>query len=271
VIDQWLEMYNTGDISHADEIFTSDFVPHMPAILGIANRSDYLALIAAPGVLNPHMVAEDLFIAGDEMVGRFSISAIWPTGVPYNNTAICFFRFKDGRIAEEWWEADFIGVMQQTGQLPPTRSVYVWSPPSTVTGDPGVPGQNASLAVRITQSVNARNSVLFDRVISAEYVNHDPVAWYAVDKDTEAAFIEAMLTAFPDQRITIEDIVASGDRVAVRYTITGTQLGPFGEIPPTGIQVHWSAMSIFRIADRKIVEAWWSEDMIGLMQQLTVP
>jgi predicted ester cyclase len=271
VLVPWLEMYNTGDISHADEIFTPDFAPHMPAVMGITNRSEYLALIENPGVLNPNMILEDLVVAGDEMVGRFAVTATWPTGTVYTNTAICFFRFEDGRIAEEWWEADSMGVLEQVGQLPPTRPTYVWSSPSSVIGSPGVPGQNVSLAIRTTQAVNAGNSVLWDRVISTEYANHDPVAWYAVDRVTTAAFVEAMLTAFPDQRIIIEDIVASGDRVAVRYTVTGTQLGPLGEIPPTGRQVHWSAMSIFRIADGKIVEGWWSKDAIGLMQQLMVP
>ncbi len=275
VIDRWLEMYNTANVSKADKIFTPDFVPHFPAVqlVGVVDRASYLAKAVNPGALNTHIVLDDFFGVADEMVGRFTITATWPPNKPYTNTAIVFFRFEDGRIAEEWWEADFMGVLEQAGQLPPTRPAfaYVWSPPSPVKGYPSGAGQNASLACRSVQAANAVNFPLWASMISADYVNHDPVAWYATDRATEAAFMQFMFTAFPDQRFTIEDIVASRDRVALRLTITGTQLGKFGALPATGRQVHWSGMAIFRIADGKIVEGWWSEDVLDLMQQLTAP
>ncbi len=278
LIDQWLEMYNTADISQADKIFTPDFVPHFPLTLGtpIVDRASYLASIETPGVLNAQIVLEDLFGAGDEFVGRFTITAEWPLpvppySIPYTNTAIVFFRFAGDRIAEEWWETDFLGVLEQVGAMPRTRPTYSWSAPSSVTGDPGVPGQNASLAIRVTQAANTGNFVLFDYVVSAEYVNHNPLATSVVDRDAEAVYIQAVLTAFPDRSISIEDLVADGDRVAIRCEITGTQLGTFAGLPATGRQVHLSSMAIFRIADRQIVEGWWAEDALSLILQLTAP
>ncbi|MGM0670229.1 MAG: ester cyclase, partial [Gemmatimonadota bacterium] len=63
--------------------------------------------------------------------------------------------------------------------------------------------------------------------------------------------------------------IASGDRVAVRRTVTATHEGEFAGIPATGREVSRTGMTIYRIADSRIAEAWWSYDALGLMMQLT--
>jgi predicted ester cyclase len=270
VIDRWLEMYNRADVSQADEILTPDFIPHMPGNLGIVDRASYLAKIVTPGVLYAHMTIQDLFGEGNTMVGRFTITAVWPPSRPYTNTAIVFFRFENSRIAEEWWELDFMGVLEQVGQLPRTRPTYEWSAPSLGTGYPWIPQFNAGLVRYAVQAVNTENYVHLHHILSADYKNHDVVAPYAFNRATFEAFEKSIMhTAFPDQHITIEDIVLSGDRVAIRCSITGTQEGPFGSLPPTGRFVQWTSMTIYRIADGKIVEGWWSYNALSLMHQLT--
>jgi steroid delta-isomerase-like uncharacterized protein len=79
-----------------------------------------------------------------------------------------------------------------------------------------------------------------------------------------------MLAAFPDFAVTVEDAVAEGDKVALRVTIRGTHQGALMGTPPTGKPIAISGMSLWRIADGKIVERWESADMLGLMQQLGV-
>ncbi len=66
--------------------------------------------------------------------------------------------------------------------------------------------------------------------------------------------------AFPDMRITVEDMIAEGDRVAARVTMRGTHQGEFQGITPTGKRVQVRAMDMFRIADGKIVEHWGHGD-----------
>jgi predicted ester cyclase len=271
VIDRWLEMYNRADVSQADEILAPDFIPHMPALLGIVDRASYLAKVVTPGVQYTHITLQDLFGGDDMLVGRFTITAVWPSTRPYINTAIVFFRFKNGQIAEEWWDLDFRGVLEQVGQLPPTRATYEWSSPSLATGEPGRPQQNATLAHFAIQAINTQNFLLLDHIFSANYVYHNVVVPYAHDRVSNKAFMKTMFIAFPDQRLTIEDIVVSGDRVAVRSTITGTQLGPFGALPATGRHVRYTSTTIFRIADGRIVEWWDSFDALALMKQLTAP
>lgn len=75
---------------------------------------------------------------------------------------------------------------------------------------------------------------------------------------------------FPDVRYVIEDLVAEGDRVVVRWTASGTQEGAFGPIPPTHRTVSWSGVHIFRIRDGRFVEYWVESDSLGRLRQLGV-
>jgi steroid delta-isomerase-like uncharacterized protein len=79
-------------------------------------------------------------------------------------------------------------------------------------------------------------------------------------------------TAFPDNHTSIDDVVAEGDKVVVRFTNRGTHQGEGMGIPPTGKRVVYTGIDIFRIEDGRIVERWGEVDGLGLGQQLgTVP
>jgi len=76
-------------------------------------------------------------------------------------------------------------------------------------------------------------------------------------------------TAFPDLRFNIEDIVSNGDRVAARFTFTGTHRGALFGIEPTGRTVNVTMMGFFRLADGRVTEMWEDYDEAGMRQQLT--
>jgi len=272
VIDRWLQMQNTLNVSQADEILSPDFVPHMPAFLGITDRASYLAKFAAPGALYGHVVLQDLFGRDDMLVGRFTVHAVWPPNLPYANTFIVFFRMADGLIAEEWWELDFLGLLEQVGQLPATRDVYSWTAPSLATGVQGVPLVNSRLAGLAVEAINRSDFALQTSLPARDYKNHDVVAPFASDRAGYQFYLQnVLLAAFPDLRIMIDETVASGDRVALRCTFTGTHQGPFGQLPPTGKPVRWTSMVIYRFASGRIADAWWAYDALALMTQLMTP
>lgn len=75
-------------------------------------------------------------------------------------------------------------------------------------------------------------------------------------------------SAFPDLHFTLDDMVAEGDKVAVRWTITGTHKGGFMGIPPTNKEVTSWGIEIYRIAGGKFVELWERFDDFGFMKQL---
>lgn len=78
-------------------------------------------------------------------------------------------------------------------------------------------------------------------------------------------------TAFPDLQFSLHDVVSSGDRVAARFTFTGTHRAPLFGVEPTGRTVTVSLMAFFRLADGRIVEMWEDYDEHGMRQQLTRP
>ncbi len=76
--------------------------------------------------------------------------------------------------------------------------------------------------------------------------------------------------AFPEMQITVEDMIAEGDKVVVRWIGHGTHKGEFLGIAPSGNQVTFRGVIIVRIAGGKVVEHWDYNDKLGLMQQLGV-
>jgi predicted ester cyclase len=77
--------------------------------------------------------------------------------------------------------------------------------------------------------------------------------------------------AFPDLLFTIEDIVAEGDRVTTRGTLSGTNTGPLDGLPPTGRPVRVPYTDVLRLGDGGFVEHWVQLDQLGLLRQLGVP
>ncbi len=82
------------------------------------------------------------------------------------------------------------------------------------------------------------------------------------------AFFSNLRSALPDLHVTIEEMLAEGDRVAVRYSIEGTHCGDAMGTAPTGQKVRFGGISIARIAGGKIAEAWNNLDQLGLLRQI---
>ena len=82
------------------------------------------------------------------------------------------------------------------------------------------------------------------------------------------AMIAPLLQGFPDLRFTIQDMVAEGSRVVVRWTSQGTHRGMFAGTAPTGRQVSNQGIGIYRVEDGKIVESWVQVDRLGVLQQI---
>jgi steroid delta-isomerase-like uncharacterized protein len=76
--------------------------------------------------------------------------------------------------------------------------------------------------------------------------------------------------AFPDLHIAVEDLIEEGDRVVARQTVTGTNLGEYMGMPPTGKSVIYNEIFIFRFADGRIAETWGVVDVLSQMKQLGV-
>jgi predicted ester cyclase len=72
----------------------------------------------------------------------------------------------------------------------------------------------------------------------------------------------------PDLRVVIDDMIAEGDKVAVRYTLEGTHEGDLFGVPPTGRRVSIESFSVERVSEGKIREHWRITDTLDMLQQL---
>lgn len=88
--------------------------------------------------------------------------------------------------------------------------------------------------------------------------------------DAVIDFLDAHFETFPDYAGTTEEMIAEGDLVSVRYSVSGTHTGNYRDIEPTGHTVEWSGIAMYRIEDGKITEIWLEEDRLGLLEQLEV-
>ena len=117
----------------------------------------------------------------------------------------------------------------------------------------------------VEEGWNKGNLDVFDELVAIDAVHHD---WKTHGLEAFKQAISADMTAFPDLQMTIEDMIAEGDKVAVRYTFRGTQKGETQDIPPTGKYVTVPGIFICRCAGGKIVEEWDIWDDLGPLQQL---
>jgi predicted ester cyclase len=114
----------------------------------------------------------------------------------------------------------------------------------------------------------ADNPDVLDEVYAPDVVWHEP------DQEIRGLeqakqFVTTYKTAFPDMTVTVEDLIAEGDKVVSRVTLRGTHQGETEEFgPPTGRQVELKGITISRIEGGKIVEDWDSYDNLSAMLQL---
>ena len=88
------------------------------------------------------------------------------------------------------------------------------------------------------------------------------------NKEGFKQFIYLLWKAFPDIRITFEDIIIEGNKVACRYILSGTHKGEFVDLKPTDKQFRVNGMTIFSFLDAIVIERWNLVDMLSLMEQL---
>ncbi len=117
--------------------------------------------------------------------------------------------------------------------------------------------------------LNHGNLTVFEEILAPTYVNHNmpmpepgPAGFRAV--------VGAFLSAFSGFQVTLEAVIAEGDKVSTRGYFTGTHTGAFMGIPATGKPVHITYCDMWRIENGKAVENWVQMDMLGMMQQLGV-
>jgi steroid delta-isomerase-like uncharacterized protein len=127
------------------------------------------------------------------------------------------------------------------------------------------------IALDLNARINAGDIAGAAALLAEDVVNHAAVP-EAQGRSGFERIMAKLCTAFPDLQHTIEDVLADGDKVVLRTTVTGTQTGPFGMVhlsfPATGKPVRFEQIHIYRVARGVVVEQWMALDSAALYRQL---
>ena len=124
---------------------------------------------------------------------------------------------------------------------------------------------NKALARRMYEEVNKGNLAIIDELFADDFVEHEEFPGLAPGKDGVRQFFVMMRTAFPDLRLVQEDMMAEGEKVFIRASMTGTHRGEFMGIPATGKQIAVLFADVVRIANGQAVEHWGVTDTGAMM------
>ena len=115
--------------------------------------------------------------------------------------------------------------------------------------------------------LNGGQIALLQEIAILDYNEHDPIPGQANGLEGLKQRVGMLRSAF-QPRFTLEDMIAEGDKVVVRWTNRGTHVGEFMGIPPTGKSFSIAGIDIHRLSNGKLAEHWHVVDLFGQMQQL---
>jgi len=105
-------------------------------------------------------------------------------------------------------------------------------------------------------------------IIDPQFVDHGAPTGAPRGHEYISQFCNGLWSAFSDLDYRIDDLFAAGDRVCVRFTVSGTHRGAFAGVAATGRAVAWEIFDIFRIVNGVMTDRWGLSDVPGLMRQL---
>lgn len=292
IVTRYVYEVNMQNFDAFDEFVDPGFIDHdpipnqQPGIPGL--KDAYRMFTAAfPDVW---FTFEDLIAQGDLVIGRGVIEGTHngnfmgmapPTGKRIHWTGTRMFRVKNGKVTEGWINLDFLGLLQQLGVIPPMggggHGNGNGAPPAG--GAPARGGavttlENREAAIRrMYDETNKGNIDVLREILAPNFVSYGGAGFQ--DLRGPEAFIglyNTFVSAFPDLRFDVQQVVVGGDMAAVRGIQTGTHLGNFlGMVPPTGKKVEWTGTAVFHFDEQgRIVERWQDLDNLSLFQQLGV-
>lgn len=130
-----------------------------------------------------------------------------------------------------------------------------------------MPADRKELVTGIYRATETGDVAILDRVLSADVIEHPLNPGQVRGRDSIKMIFGGLSSLVAELTLTNEDIISSGDRVAVRSTVAGIAIGPYLGVPPSDRPLSFEAIDIWRIADHRVVEGWHIEDFAGILGQ----
>lgn len=129
--------------------------------------------------------------------------------------------------------------------------------------------ENKNVIHRLFEALSKGKMDILDELTIANLIIHgDDLLPFGRDRESIKNLITAFHKAFPDAKFTVEQIFAEQNKVVSYVTVSGTHKGEWLGAAPTGEEITWTASSVTRFNEGKIVELWGIADELGMMQQL---
>jgi steroid delta-isomerase-like uncharacterized protein len=229
---------------------------------------------------------------GDAVALRYSVSGVHtgdfrglaPSGKTITWNHSTFARVECGRISEMWAEIDQLDRFQKFGILATEGpAVRMASGASDPMATPSAPADSASCAPQSQQETiavvervrvevyNAGNFDVMPEIFADRYLHGSANGPDAIGIAEGARRIGGFVTALPNLEWTFDDVIADGDRVAVRWTTRGTHDGDLLGFAPTGKPVEFTGISFFTVRCGKVIEFQTEMDAAGLLEQIGAP
>jgi predicted ester cyclase len=134
--------------------------------------------------------------------------------------------------------------------------------------------RNKAAYTRFHEAVNTGDaeflSRTIDELVAPDAAIRTPLLIDATGAELLKQVWAMLLRVYPDIHLTVEDVIAEGDKVVARNTVTGTHQGEFMGLAPTGNPVTYNEIFIFRFVDGRMAETWGVVDVYAQMKQLGV-
>jgi len=278
VMRRWFEqVWNKGNLDLIDELVDPNSVSRLSDGAEVHGADNWKRWVAANRATYPDLqvTVEDILAEGDKVATRWTArgahqgeSRFLAPGTEITFTGIGITRLANGKRVESWEETNVATLMQQFGWFrdsPGGRTDFGWGEPSQATGSPGGPDDNKAIVRRFFEQVRGNwDPDQWDEMAHPDYSPHCPDFVHLNSRQEFKQSIVRSRDASLSCRITVEDMVAEGDKVAARWIQRGTLT--------TGKLFLFPVISICRIADGKVIEDWWAHDSFnGTRKGLTIP
>ena len=128
--------------------------------------------------------------------------------------------------------------------------------------------KNVALINQVMELINARNLDEAFELYALDYIYHGPGGQELRGRDGIKGLWELFLSAFPDLTASVDETISEGDRVALRWAVSGTHTGEFLGIPASNKSITLPITEVFRMGNGKLQEAWDQYDRLHLMEQI---
>jgi predicted ester cyclase len=125
--------------------------------------------------------------------------------------------------------------------------------------------ENKALLGQLVEAINAGDISAVEDLLAPTMIEHEAPAPALPNRQAFLQRLEDLIVAFPDLRLTIDDLIAEGDKVVLRATLVGTHAGPYGDLAPTGRPATLRLSDTFRVAGGRIVEHWGVCDCLAAL------